>query len=226
MHEIIISIIIGINNPSLFTEALTILKDVILHTVKESKNHKQEVATKSQSRSRARNDKKTVSSPFSASTSPQSQISSGFVSLKDDDLLLDYCPENRQRPSEDVNTRLSIQSSSDERDNTVSTPQVRSSISPKIQTKRSQPQSTPVHSQSIAPLDPETDKKIKKRKLLLSPEKDHRMEWHDHVSKVNGDNVGGSGSPIRLVLFINVVMLLINLCCSGKVCSANIDTRL
>ncbi len=180
------------------------------------------MATKGQSRSRARDDKKTVSSPLSTSTSPQSQISSGFFSLKDDDLLLDNCPENRQRPSED-NTRLSVQSSSDEHGNTISTPQV----SPKTQTKRSQPQSTPIHNQATAPLDPETNTKIKKRKLLLSPEKDHRIEWHDHVLKVNGDNsVGGSKSPIRLVVLIYVATFLYNLCCFVKARSSSIDTGL
>lgn len=72
------------------------MKDVITHTIKENKKYKQneaiskrrQMVNKSIQVSVTNCDRSNVLSPFttlSSSTSPQSQISSGFVSLKDDD---------------------------------------------------------------------------------------------------------------------------------------------
>lgn len=71
------------------------MKDVITQTIKENKKYKQkevvlkgQMVNKSVQVSAMTNDRPNVQSPLTyLSTSPQSRISSGFVSLKDDDDL-------------------------------------------------------------------------------------------------------------------------------------------
>ena len=93
---------VGINNTAMFNECLSVLRDVVIHTIKHSKRQQKEklsaqkpivVKQIAQSVVSPPNEPVNISSVRSRSTSPHSVFSSGFASLKDEEDTTISCSE-------------------------------------------------------------------------------------------------------------------------------------